>query len=329
MEPNEKNSANPVSEVTKGQTDEIVAKNVTGETVENKENKEAKESEKKSNRGLYIGLGIGGGALVVGGIVAAILIPKLLLPDYKVMHEQASALYGDLSNFVYNSKCYKVSSNVKNTYSVSSETYKKYIEECKNDANSIYGKIDQFENDSGVMKDSETKELFEKFLTVFDNNAPGADKLEATLKAYEGMHEFAEGMEDVGYYDMTKLMSTDEFLKIVNNLIDSGSEKLKTFGEGLKQRYETLYKAGQDCLAKQKAYQNTSFSSGNWNSAYKTYSDARDKFNDATEDFYDYYSKDYPKDDELDVHLVDYEDYGDGSIMDTFDNLQRAIMKKL
>ena len=317
--------ANPT--VAKAKETKAEAPKETSEEAPKKDEAEKKTTEGGNKTGLWIGLGISA-VVIILGVIAAIFIPKMFKPDYKIMYDQSMEFYDELSDFMYNSSCYKASVNVTNVYSVSSETYKKYIDGCKEDVDEMYGMLQQFEMNSGVMKDSETKELYEKFLAVFNVNAPGSEKIETTLKAYEGMHEFKEGMDDLEYYNAEKLMSTDDFSKLVENLTDSGSEKLKVFGEGLKQRYDALVKAGKEYIAKQKAYNDTSFSSSNWESVYDAYSSAHDDFYDAEEDFYNYYYDEYPDDEDLDVHLVYTGDLGDGSIMDTFDDLQRAILKK-
>lgn len=271
-----------------------------------------KESNNKT--GLFIGLGVGIVA-IIGIVAAAILIPQTMTPDYNIMFDSASNLSDELSNYFYSSACNDVRRNVDNYYSVTNDEYTEFINQCGQDAENLYAAIVKFEAESGVGRDQEISELYQRFKKLFDEKAPAKDKLENTLKIHEAVHRFAVEMDKIDD-DYESMPDPSEFKKVAAILIESGDEALKTFAEGLSERYDTLYKASQELL-------NVNYSDPNYQSVHDAYWDASD-------DFSDFYYEQSDIIDDIDYPLADsFSDDEEGDVMDAFNDLETAILNKL
>jgi hypothetical protein len=272
-----------------------------------------KESNNKT--GLFIGLGVGIVA-IIGIVAAAILIPQTMTPDYNIMLDSASNLSDELSNYFYSSACNDVRQNVDNYYSVTNDEYAEFINQCGQDAENLYAAVAKFEAESGVGRDQEINELYQRFKKLLDEKAPAKDKLENTLKIHEAVHRFAVEMDKIDDDDYESMPDPSEFKKVAAILIESGDETLKTFAEGLSERYDTLYKASQELL-------NVNYSDPDYQSVYDVYWDASD-------DFSDFYYEQSDIIDDIDYPLADsFSDDEEGDVMDAFNDLKTAILNKL
>jgi hypothetical protein len=248
-------------------------------------------------------------------VAAAILIPQTMTPDYNIMFDSASNLSDELSNYFYSSACNDVRRNVDNYYSVTNDEYTEFINQCGQDAENLYAAVAKFEAESGVGRDQEINELYQKFKKLFDEKAPAKDKLENTLKIYEAVHKFAVEI-DKTFGDYKSMPDPSEFKQAVNILIESGDEALKTFAEGLSERYDVFYEASQE-------FMNIDYSNPNYQSIY-------DAYLDASNDFSDFYYEQSDILNDIDYPLADtYSDNNEDNVMKTFNNLNDAILKKL
>lgn len=287
----------------------------------------AKPSSSKTKK-LVIGGSIGAGVLILA-IVVIVVIVQALRPDYQTAYQKSSEMYDTVSDFVFKSNCQKVRANVMDYRSVGIAAYDEYVEKCKTDANEFYAAVEEFGALSGVAKDSEISELYNKFKVVVATNAPGKDKLEDTLKAYAAYHNYNAKMGELDFYS-DELPSTSDVAAAAQYLIDSGNNELKVYGEGLKQRYDAYYQAWQQYKNARDAYLNSSYRDGSYQSAYDAYEGAYDAYSAARDSYGDYSSfNNRPDISDLDLPLAEYNDTGNGSITDTFDNVIRALGKKV
>ena len=315
MEPSEQNKTN--EEATSGANAAPVSTQepaAVGTNASVGTNPVSEPTESGSKTGLWIGLGVGALVLIVAGVAAALLIPQMLQPDYDKMADVASDLFDGLSDYFYSSACHDVRFNVDDYYSTSVSEYSGMIEDCKKDAIKVYDDVAKFESESGVSRDSEINDLYIKFKKAFSKKAPSKDQLDSTLKTYEALHNFVVQANELDN-KADSMVTPSEFARVTNNLTDSGNGVLKSFGEGLNQRYGVLYDAAQ-------AYSKARYSDSN-------YSDVSDDYWDARDDFLDYFNEQSEILDELEVSLADTSGDGDDSVVDTFNDMQSAIIKKL
>ena len=274
-------------------------------------NQETKsESSNKTN--LWIGLGVGAFALVVGIVAAIVLIPQMMRPDYHKMNDAVVELEEELDHYFYNSACGDVEMYVDDEYT-SIDEYNEFLKECKNDAENIYIHVAKFESESGVTKDNEINDLYAKFMVAFNKKAPSKDQLESTLKVYEAVHSFLVAVDELED-DSDSLPAPTEFSKATNYLINSGNEALKSLADGLNQHYDALYEAGQ-------AFLSANPDDDNYMDLYEVYSDASD-------DFSDYYDEQSEIINELEVFLADTSD-DEPSVNDSFEEMKSAIIEKV
>lgn len=270
-------------------------------------------SMKSGNKiGLWVGLGVGT-LVLVGGIVAAILIPQMMKPDYNKMYDLANSLGDEVYNYFYSSACHDVRLYVDSYYSAEANEYAEYVNNCRNDAAKIYAEIEKFEAESNVSKDSEINELYLKFKKTFDEKAPGKDRIEQTLKVYEAIHNFVSEVKGLGS-DLESMPTPSEFKEISESLANSGDERLRGFAEGLNQRYETLYE-------KYRSLSEMDYSDSNYMTVYEEYLEAGNELSD-------YFNEQSDVIDDLDYPLADTSGRGDDSVVDTFSDLESAIVEK-
>lgn len=273
--------------------------------------KQETKSKPSNKTNLWIGLGVGAFALVVGIVAAIVLIPQMMRPDYHKMNDAVVELEEELDHYFYNSACVDVETYVDDKY-VSIDEYNEFLKECKNDAENIYTHVAKFESESSVTKDNEINDLYAKFMVAFNKKAPSKDQLESTLKVYEAVHSFLVAADELDF-GPDSLPTPTEFAKVTDYLINSNNEVLKNFAEGLNQHYDALYEAGQ-------AFLSANPDDDNYMDLYEAYSDASD-------DFSDYYDEQSEIINELEVFLADTSD-DEPSVNDSFEEMKSAIVEK-
>ena len=187
---------------------------------------------------LILGLSIGGAVLVLG-IAAAIIVPILLRVDYGPAYKVAKELKNDIYDIYQDYDCEYVVDYLESTYTTV-KTYNDYIEGCK-ETMKRSDLVDQLANTEGVKRNSEIQAKFNDFQTLYDSVIPNQEDLEKKLNAYKARHEFVITMDDVSYSS-----SDAEITAAANILINSGDDALKTYGEGWVEKYLAAAHAYQD-----------------------------------------------------------------------------------
>ncbi len=198
--------------------------------------KQPMDPAKKKNLILLISI-ISGVAVL--GVVLAIVLPIVLRIDYAPAYAAAKELKSEVYEIYQNYDCEYVADYVDSAYT-SVRTYNGYIDGCK-DAMQNSGLVDKLGNTDGVKRDSEIQTQFGVFKTLYDQIVPNYDELTAKLEAYSARHNFIVATDDISYSS-----SDAEITAAANNLIDSGNEILKTYGEGWLEKYLTAAHAYQD-----------------------------------------------------------------------------------
>lgn len=218
----------------------------------------------KKKKGLILGLSISGAVLVLG-IVAAVVVPILLKVDYSSAYNTAKELKPNIYNIYRGYDCGYVVDYINTLYQIKS--YNEFVENCK----AVYDVntdelISKLENTDGVRRNNEIGSQFEKFKTEYDNLISGGiDSLKEKLNLWQAMHSF------VVTADKIKNTSSDaECTTAANYLIESGNETLKSYGEGWLEK--TLA-----ATAAYRAYRNAR---GDWREKSNTYDNLKSERHD-------------------------------------------------
>lgn len=193
-----------------------------------------------------------GGGIIVLGIAAAIVLPIVLRVDYSTAYHTAKDLQSPIQDIYYNYDCGYVESYLDST-GTSIRSYTEYVENCKNDMSGAGNLVSQLGETEGVKRNSDIKNQFESFKSIYDSTIPNYDDLAKKLDVYLARHSFVVAADDISYSS-----SDSEITAAANYLINSGNETLKTYGEGWLEKY----------LAAAHAYQDWYNSSGYFNDKY-------------------------------------------------------------
>ena len=247
----------PVSQ--SGSIVEPKKKTVPLEPVESPEPEESVKKKKVRTKAEKKRIIIGGvtmGLALVIGIVMLIVVMSLTRVDYGPVYQQGLSLYSNLSNYLSESDCKKVSILVSNN-KTSINTYNEYIEECKKDAEEINEDVEEFVRLSIINDNTELRDLAEKFMIVFERDAPGLDTLEDTLKAYQALHNYWLEIDGVDFDNDSALLPVESFKKATKYLTDSDKNILRVHGRKLVVQYEELYAAWSKYIEAKEAFSST------------------------------------------------------------------------
>lgn len=210
--------------------------------------KEDKKEGKKSHKGAIITWSIIGGIVLVGGIVAAIVIPIVLSQvDYKESYDIAKDLRSTMNDFYYDyDDCVDVVKDVDNDW-YSTTTFSSYVSDCKDALKaSTIESVKKLGETSGVSRDSEVKAAYDKFYGEFSKAIQSVDgDLEAKLNTYDSWHKFIYNAVDMSFYSH----GASDIETYAGYAINSGNDKFKEFGEQWKTKaleVADAYKAYKD-----------------------------------------------------------------------------------
>lgn len=167
-----------------------------------------------------------GGATVVVGVIAIVVISLLTRVDYGETYRVAKELSPEITAFAQNTSCTRVLDYVDSQYTTVT-TYNDYVSSCLSAGSEIDGLIEKLGATSGVKRNKEIKEVFDKFSEGVSQTLPNAEELEEKLAMYRAWHEYVYLEDDVRFSD-----TNAELQAVAAPLIDSGNEVLKTYGEG-------------------------------------------------------------------------------------------------
>ena len=115
-------------------------------------------------------------------------------------------------------------------------------------------------NSAAVKKNSEIKALYEKFKNEYEKVTSGnAESLDKNLSLWRARHNFVLAIEDITYAS-----SDAEITAAAKNLIDSGNDTLKAYGEGWLEKTLAV-------SAAYRTYRDTSRSNPDYNSVRNNY----------------------------------------------------------
>ena len=208
-------------------------------------------------------------AAVILGIAAAIIIPILLRVDYSTAYHAAKELESKIDDIYHSYDCKYVVEYVESSYT-SIEKYTEYINGCKEIFNSETDElIKKLEDTSGVKQNNEIKTQFGKFKNEYYALLPdGSESLSTKLDLWKARHDFWIAADD-----LTMSSSDAEYTTAANYLINSGSDVLKTYGEGWLERRLAINAA-------YRAYQSASYFDSNYGQLRADYNNKKNEYND-------------------------------------------------
>lgn len=206
-------------------------------------------------------------AVLVLGIVAAIVIPILLRVDYSTAYNTAKEVKPKVQEVYRSYDCEYVEDYVDSTYT-SIKSYTEYIENCKATYNSNLGElVVKLGDTAGVKRNNEINTQFQKFKAAYDAVASGdSNEIAKKLDLWQARHNFVYTADDLSYTSS----SDAEFTAAAKYLTDSGNDALKTYGEGWLER-------SLEIAAAYRAYR---AATTNWSEAYTTYTNKRNELSD-------------------------------------------------
>ena len=214
-----------------------------------------------------------GGVTLVGIIVAVVLVIVLNQVDYKESYKIAQQLDDKIRDFYYDyDDCEDVVEDVEYKYSGTS-SYSSYVSDCKSAVSQeTIDLVNKLGGTSGVAHDGEVKAAFDKFNDEF-KKATGSVNADTakTLDIYDNWHKFYYNGIGMSFYSSTKESDVNSAAEYA---INTGVEKLKTFGEQWKEKALEVVKA-------RKAYDDATTG---YSSLYSTYTSKRSELSSWIED---------------------------------------------
>ena len=218
---------------------------------------------------LILGFSIGGAILVLG-IAAAIIVPVLLRVDYAPAYNIAKELKPKIYDIYHSYDCEYVVDYVDSTYT-NIKDYTEYIDGCK----SVYDSgvdelISELENTAAAKQNSDISNQFAKFKSEYSALSSGNnEELANKLDLWQAQHNYLYSVDGLNYGSS----SDAEFTTAANYLINSGNDTLKTYGEGWLEHALAI-------AAAYRAWSNASCINGNKSQLYDEYNNKRSEFAD-------------------------------------------------
>ncbi len=209
---------------------------------------------------------IGGGVLVLG-IALAIILPMILRVDYGEAYRVAGELQEQIDEIYYDYACQNVEDYVDSSYT-SDKTYEEYVTECKDVGGTAKELLDKLGNTDGVKRNKDIKAKYDSFKTLFDQVVTSGESKEETLRLFTVWHQWIVASDELDSWDETDA----DLTAAASILINSGNEKLKTYGEGWLERRKTA-------AAAQRAYDAASYLDDNKSELRVALDNARDDYN--------------------------------------------------
>ena len=203
-----------------------------------------------------------GGAVIIVGVLAIILIPIIFRADYSEAYNIAKELDEKISKLSYNNDCDYVTSYYDSGYT-SNKTFNGYIENCLAVTDGLGDLVDRLGQTSGIKRDSNLQNAYNGFKTAFDKLAIDSSSLSAKLDIYKTWHTFK-----VAEYDLDTNSTDSAYNTAGSILTESSNDTLKEYGAGWLEL--ALAKAKT-----YKAYDTASYGSG--------YTEKRDAYYNARE----------------------------------------------
>lgn len=265
-------------------------------TASNNSNSVVPAGKPGSSKGLIIGLCCGGAALILIVVLCIIFIPMLFGIDWEKTKEAASNFKDAYSSI--DSDCGDVMTYASSTYKTESE-YDKYVTKCQEAIEKYKAAADEIGKASGVKKNKDIKEKYEKFKASYDKTEAAVEQIPVIFK---DVHAFVIKMDDMYDEDMDTI--TDAKIdEIVKPLVESENEALRNMGNDMASQlknYVSVYKAYVEA---RELWYETSYSDPNYNSVKQAYEDARDIYYDT-----DYVEPDMDIEDLLGISEDDLDD---------------------
>lgn len=217
-----------------------------------------KHSKKRKSLAIFVA-----GIVALTGIVAAVLVPRFLSPNYK--YDLLEDGIGYLMPTTISS-CAEVRENVEDWY-MEADAYAMLTDSCKETVVGLYELVDEYSSVLGSINDSEVREAFENFKNVLDANMPEPEKLDYALEVYTAMHDFNAALGNFKLDGKSldyKTESKEKLVEAINYFVNSPDEELAQFGTGAKQAYDGLHNAWQQVSMNLDRYSNAEIDFDNY-----------------------------------------------------------------
>lgn len=229
-----------------------------------------------SSKGLIIGLCVGGAAIILIVVLCIIFIPMLFGIDWEKTKEATQNF--EKANNSLSTDCGDVLSYATSTYKSESD-YNKSVEKCSTAIQGYKDAAEELGKSSGVKKDKEIKEKYDKFKEAYDKASPALDQITVVMK---DVHSFVLKMDE--FED--SISSADDITdakidELVKPLADSENEGLKAMGEDMKSQIKSYIEIVKKYNETREAWYNTSSSDPNYPAVRDAYYAARDAYYDA------------------------------------------------
>ncbi len=219
----------------------------------------------ETKKKIILGCSIGGAVLILG-IVAAIVIPMLLTVHYKETYTVAKELKPKIYEIDHNYDCSYVVEYVDSAYT-SPKAYGDYVASCKKAyQDGVDELVAKLGNTEGIKKNNDLKLQYDKFKAKYASLSTGSsEEFSAKLALWEAVHNFNYAV------DKLSTDSSDAQCKVAADyLIESGNDTLKAYGEGWLEHALEL-------TAAYRAYQASSWQTSS--EYYTIYTNKRNEFN--------------------------------------------------
>ena len=212
---------------------------------------------KKKKLIMIILLIVGGVIVIAAAIIIFIIMSKI---DYSTSYQSAK----DLNSVIYSlqsNNCTNITEDVDSEYT-SDNSYNSYIAACSTVIQDINKYSNELRETDAVKKNKEIKEQFERYWELKESTVPSDDDFAAKTKIYSAWHSFSYNADKAS----AKTASDADLQHIASFLIDSGNDRLKTYGEGWLEKTTAYVHAYQ-------AYYNAKYSDPNYSQLRQTRDD--------------------------------------------------------
>lgn len=165
------------------------------------------------------------GALVILGIIAAIVLPIIFKIDYSETYRSSKELKEKVSELRYNSDCEYVVKNVARSYGDHSN-YSERAESCRNLITQSKKEVDKLEKTAGVKRNKEIGQAFSEFKSAFDKITTKEEDFGKKLDAYVAWHKWSTAR-----YKLDSKASDSDIEEAAKPLRELGNEEINKYAE--------------------------------------------------------------------------------------------------
>lgn len=282
-----------------------------------------KPMDPKTKKMIIIICSIGGGLLLLG-IAAIIILPIILKVDYEKTHDLAETANDVRYEIQGYDSCGGVISYVNSSYQTTN-SYDKYVSECKSDLAVFKESISSLSKDNGINRDDEIKEKWDDFKTSYDKAFAPYEQL---IDIYSDWHTFVASWYDASSgNDWLDTMSESKVKSLTSSLTNSNNNELKKYGEGYASARWKQIKAYQDYKKAYNAYYDASYSSPDKTSLRNAMNAASEAYDGANKSYRDFIA-DEPDIRETDKIIGIDIDADENQFLSKFADVYRIVAEK-